>query len=296
MNLTLSAPSKTFLSGEYAVMAKGPALILNTLPRFELAITRGDGQLRGLPQGAPAEGWLRARAPVWAAFDIEFRDPHKGAGGLGASGAQFLLAHSFTTWLQSSFSRALAGPDFKDLWLDLQVLSEGRGSGADVLSQAVGQVAAIQIPVPAAHALPWPYPELEWTIVRTHQKVATHEHLAKLDRESLSLLQRPAFDCLESFGHAASEVFVSKLKNFAERLGEADLVAPATRSLVRTFLSEEWCVFAKGCGALGADTVLVFYPSEAREKALAFTRRYSLTTVASTADLTHGLEVKWHCM
>lgn len=36
MTIALSAPSKTFLVGEYAVLRGGPALLLNTSPRFRL--------------------------------------------------------------------------------------------------------------------------------------------------------------------------------------------------------------------------------------------------------------------
>jgi hypothetical protein len=293
MTLTLSAPSKTFLVGEYAVLRKAPALILNTSPRFELVVRRGPHRVEGIAPESPAGRWLRERRPLLDDYQIEFVDCHRGAGGLGASGAQFLTVHCLTTFLQSSFARALAGPDLKDVWNDLQVLSEGLGSGADVLAQAAGQVALVDVGAASARALPWPYPELGWVVVRTHRKIATHEHLRDLDRGALSLLSRPAHECVSAFGHAPAEVFVGHLKNFAARLRDSGLQAQPAQALVNLLENEDWCLMAKGCGALGADTVLCLYPAAERERVNGFLRKQSLTIVAGHADLSHGLEIRW---
>lgn len=294
MTLTLSAPSKTFMAGEYAVLAGGPALVLNTGPRFELNVVKGGGSFTGIPSGSPAGKWYEQRAPLLRDFDVTFVDPHKGAGGLGASGAQFLLLHTLTTFLQSSFEKTLDGPSLRDVWNDQQALSGGRGSGADVLAQAVGQVAQVRMQAQAATAKPWPYPEIAWTIVRTHQKIPTHEHLEMMDRQNLSLLVPPANACVEAFGEAPPEVFIGHLKAFAQRLKELGLLAAHSQSVIRMLEAEEWCLAAKGCGALGADTVLFFYPQEARERVNTFLRKSSLQAVAGLGDLSGGMEIRWH--
>lgn len=292
MKLVLSAPSKTFLVGEYAVLCQAPALVLNTSPRFELRVVKGEFSVSGIPEGAPAWRWIEQRRPVLDGWQIEFVDRHHGMGGLGASGAQFLLAHCLTTFLQSSFAQVLSGPRLEDVWNDLQVLSKGQGSGADVLAQATGHVALVDVGSASATALPWPYPELDWVILRTHQKVATHEHLRDLDRTQLSLLAKPANDCVAAFGRSGAEVFLGRLKEFAARLKEFGLQAATTVTLVNSLEREDWCLLAKGCGALGADTVLCLFPSEERERALAFLRKQSLQVIASKTDLSHGLEFK----
>lgn len=293
MTLTLSAPSKTFLSGEYAVMAGAPAIVLLTEPRFRMDVTKGSGQVVGIPEGSPARKWLALRRPLLSELKIEFHDPHGGAGGLGASGAQFLLSHCLTTFLQSSFARVLGGPVIADVWNDQQVLSEGIGSGADVLAQAAGGVAVVDAESRSAKSVDWPYPEIHWTIVRTHQKIATHEHLKKLDRARLDVLIEPAKTCAESFGQGGPGKFVENLKQFAAVLRRCELQAPAAQSLVNLLENESWCLAAKGCGALGADTVLFLYPSAERERVGAFVRKTSLQTVATQATLSHGLEMSW---
>ncbi len=266
MTLTFSAPSKTFLAGEYAVLGQAPALILNTTPRFELIARKGKTVSAGFPEESPAGLWLKARLPLLEGWSLEFKDPHGRQGGFGASSAQFIFVHCLTTYLQSSFSKITEVFDKTALWNDHQVLTHHRGSGADVLAQVQGQVAMVDVRNAYTRPLAWPYPELGFGIVRTHQKVRTHEHLAQIDKKAMSMLVRPAQACVESFGAATSEVFVGRLKAFATALKEFDLQAPASLNLMRSFEDQPWCLTSKGCGALGADTVLFLYPSEEKEK------------------------------
>ena len=295
MILTLSAPAKTFLVGEYAVLAGGPALMLSTAPRFQLRVTRGETAVIGIPTGSPAARWLDARRPLLEDFALEFIDPYEGAGGLGASGAQFLMVHVLTTFLQSAFARTIDGPDLSALWSDYRALAAGGGSGADVLAQATGGVAEVDLTLTTARARPWPYPELGWTLVRTHRRVATHEHVATLAADTPSLFVRPAQECVEAFGAAPAEVFVSKLKVFTETIAEYGLRAETTANLIERLASEPWCLLAKGCGALGAEVILILHPSteRERERVREHLRRQSLHTIATDRDMTHGLEIQW---
>lgn len=294
MTLTFSVPSKTFLVGEYAVLNRGPALVLNTSPRFELVVRRGPYQVTGIPEKSPANQWLELRQPLLESYQLEFKDPHMGQGGLGASGAQFVLVHCLTTFLQSSFARVLDGPAAHDVWNDYQVLSKSVGSGADLLAQMTGEIALVEMEDSTSKPLAWPYPEIGWSIVRTHQKVPTHHHLINIDRSEVTLLKSPAVDCTNAFGRATAEEFIGLLKIFATRLRDVGLQAPSTLSLINLLETQEWCLLAKGCGALGADTVLFLYPVENREKVNQFVRKQSLTVVASLSDLSGGLEVKWN--
>jgi len=292
MTLTFSAPSKTFLAGEYAVLGQAPALVLNTGPRFELIARRGPGPQAGFPENSPAALWLKERAPLLEGWSLEFKDPHNRQGGFGASSAQFIFVHCLTTYLQSSFAKITDVFDKASVWNDHQVLTQHRGSGADVLSQIQGQVSLVDVRNSYTKGMAWPYPELGFGIVRTHQKIRTHEHLAQIDRQSMSLLVRPATACVESFGASSSEVFVSRLKAFTHALKEFDLQAPASLNLIRLFEDQPWCLTAKGCGALGADTVLFLYPIEEKEKVGTFVRKQHLNMVATHGDLSPGLEMK----
>lgn len=290
MTIRLSLPSKTFLVGEYAVLGQAPALVLNTQPCFELVARRGDTSFTGVPEGSPARLWYEQRRPLLENWALEFFDPHQRAGGFGASSAQFTSIHTLTTFLQNSMSKIVEGLQLEPLWNDYQTLTKSRGSGADVLAQTQGGIAYVDVRTASAHRLDWPYPEIAFGIVRTHQKIKTHDHLAQIDRNQMTLLSRPASECIAAFGKSTPEVFLSRLKTFATALKEFGLQAPAALTLIRLFEEQPWCLLAKGCGALGADTVLFFYPANERERALTFIKKQSLNLVATQADLSDGLE------
>jgi mevalonate kinase len=300
MSLIVSAPSKTFLIGEYAVLNSSTALLLNTKPRFELEATRGSGKISGIPKGSPAWQWLEYRSPLLNDWDLKFHDPHLGAGGFGASGAQFLLSHSFTTFLQRG---SLRGPDLQAAWSDQQVLSDAKGSGADVIAQATGQVALVDCKSVSAEALSWPYVSLDFSIFKTAAKVFTHEHLEKFKRELNSDLGRTRQQleelsaltqaCVENFRAENAEAsFLKSFREFGQALRRFDLQAPETVKQLETLETKEWCLGAKGCGALGADTLLVIHEKARGTEVREFLRQNGLKYIASAEHLSSGLEVQ----
>jgi mevalonate kinase len=293
MTIRLSAPSKTFLTGEYAVLAGAPALIINTQPRFELVAQKvglvRDEAILGIPPDSPADRWLKQREPLLQGWSLDFKDPHKGRGGFGASSAQFLLVHAFTTYLQRSFEHW--DEDAGDLWNDYQTLTKFSGSGADVLAQLSGGIARTELKPVETEAEDWPYPEIGFMILRTGKKVATHEHLRSVDRSKLTPLLPMAVSCYEAFDTEPSETFLSHVARYAKTLRELELQAPETLKMLSKFEAEEWCLVSKGCGAYGADTGIVFYPSESRREVMQFARTQGVEIAATETDLSSGLEV-----
>src|ERR1700722_11537200 len=102
--LTLSCASKTFFLGEYSALVGGPAIIVNTAPRFQLHILNNEHPqniiCRGINAHSPAGKFLKEHWQELQYFGFEFRDPHLGHGGFGASSAQYLLCVAFITWLE----------------------------------------------------------------------------------------------------------------------------------------------------------------------------------------------------
>jgi len=284
--MRLSAPSKTFLTGEYAVLVGAPALVLCTPPRFEFIATKSSSSasiVEGIPEGSPAALWLHQRRPLFEGWKLEFKDPHDRRGGFGASGAQFLMAHAFTTLLQQG------GLAPEDIFNDYQVCSKGSGSGADILAQLKGGVSLVDVKEARAERYDWPYPELGFAIVRTGSKVPTHLHLQKLDRESLKNLIAPAEDCARSFGVDSWREFAAKVQNYEAALRGMELQVQRTTDLLQPFRQQGWCLAAKGCGAWGADTMLLMFEKGNQEEAAEFAEMQGLPFVA--VDLSGGLEV-----
>lgn len=340
MSLVLSVPSKTYLTGEYAVMVGGSAIVLNTGPRFSLranynpnsspagekavdsnlqeeaqTIRVGEGKIKGIPEQAPALKWLKQRQPLLNNWHLEFVDPHTQRGGFGASGAQFVLAHSFTSLLQMNLESAMKVVaqatsnqveiihsatkietnaldaviakidsaimllDPKDVWNDYQIFSKS-GSGADLLAQMEGHVALINMAKCEATSQGWPYKNMGFAIVRTGEKIPTHEHLASLRTENLQALKEPALDAVAAFGLAADEEFAKRVRSYGLALRELGYQAPKTLELLGPIEQQGWCLAAKGCGAFGADTLLVLFKAAEREAVLKFLQKQRLEVVA----------------
>lgn len=294
MKMILSAPSKTFLTGEYAVMVGGPALVLNTSPRFELRVSaggepehgarKGSGGCTGIPEGSPAGVWLRQRAPLLRELNLEFFDPHHKKGGFGASGAQFLLAHCVASHLQGAQEFNL-----QDIFQDYRVCAKGSGSGADILAQMTGLVARVQVDEPQSDRLEWPYEDLGFAVMRTGQKIATHTHLHTLNKQQLKSLVGPAREAATSFGQVSAEEFSRFVKAYSLALQEMKLQSPQTLKLIQPIREQPWCRAVKGCGAYGADTIVLLYAREAERQASQFCTDLGLPFV--TQELTHGLEI-----
>src|SRR3954465_7430670 len=94
---TRSVPGKVFVLGEYAVLADHPALIATVGPRFRTDFGKDSGATPGAPDfhpRSPAGRLLsQARAARVSLPSFGFVDPYRGAGGFGASTAQFALLY-----------------------------------------------------------------------------------------------------------------------------------------------------------------------------------------------------------
>lgn len=294
MTIHLSAPSKTFLSGEYAVLCGAPGLVLNTGPRFTFTATEKGAGVVGIPDGSPAALLIHENQALLKNWKLEFRDPHAGRGGFGASSGQLLFVFALVQFLRASVREALSGLDLKVLMETFHRLTGGQASGCDILAQATGQVSLVIPQAMQAAAQPWPYPNLNFAILRTGVKIQTHEHLAQLERDSLESLNGPAGACAESFGRATVEQFIGALRTYAWQLRSMGLQAPTSLQILEKVEAQPWCQLAKGCGALGADTVLVFFAAQDTSVALEYLRGQSWECVATTADLTSGLQMTWN--
>lgn len=309
MTLKLEAPSKTFLVGEYAVLAGGSAIVLNTSPRFSLIATKKSAaglngevaDVRDIAQASPAGKWLEHRRPLVKDWNIEFIDPHHGRGGFGASGAQFLMVHSLTTFFQSSVSRAVEGYSTKDLWNDFRTLSNGEGSGADVLAQSVGGAAIVNMEHRMAEGKAWPFADLEFLIVRTQEKIPTHEHLREFNIESVKELIAPAEVCVKAFqagladgkSPEVTQRFVESVNTYGIHLQKLGLQVPRTLELLKQIRTVDGVQAAKGCGALGADTILVLVTRSELGQVIEHLQVLGLEVVASADDLSEGLTMNW---
>lgn len=266
MALTLSIPGKTFLAGEYLALDGGMALLAMTGPRYRVRVSPGSAVFLGFPENSPADRFLKRRAEAFISLNIEFRDPHRGAGGFGASTAQYLaLASIERSGLE--LGRGRVNLDEKRLLENYRLDSwDGRGrapSGADLIGQLHGGFTFFERATGHISREEWPFDDLRGFLIRTGKKVATHEHLrdlGELKTEDFAAIMagvRAAWSSGDGAG------FADGIREYSRRLQADRLVVDHTLSLLHDLLWLDGVKAAKGCGALGADVVLALIEPEA---------------------------------
>jgi len=255
----LSVPSKTFLIGEYVALEGGPALLLNTTPRFGLEVQK-DNKV--------------------------FRDPHRSRGGFGASGAEALLL-AYADALNEDRSRDAFGL-LETVEKQKKQMGWSLGSGYDVLSMMAGKVAFVERKSHQLESFDWPFANLDWILLRGKNKIATHTHLESLKRNNFSGVSEISKNVVESFKNRVELEFIEGVQNFARELCQLGLVEADVENNLAEIRKIEGVRAAKGCGALGADTQLVLVASEKRGAVLNALKKFEIIDCI----LSEGLKVE----
>lgn len=299
--LVISAPGKTFLVGEYLALEGGPSLVLTTRPRFELRLipskSNEENQLTDcswqdlpgiFPVNSPAWNFVQGRVEELRNWRGRFLDPHKGAGGLGASTAQFALIFAFHDLLKQkktiddelqysatkSLRRSLLTTSTLRNYQDYAWNGEGVApSGADFMAQMAGGISWLddrdqgqsEEMSLVQESLTWPFRELGFCLIRTGKKLATHEHLrssaGNLTVEFRVRMGQAVELSKKALQEANEEALVIAVRIAGEALESAGRVAHHTQEILRQLRDEcDFVLAAKGCGAMGADVVLVLHP------------------------------------
>ncbi len=255
--MKLSLPSKTFLLGEYAVLQGGRALLLGHPPLFRCSIEDG-ASASPFHAESPAGRWLASHP---AASRLTFDDPHKGKGGFGGSGAEFLCAWAASLEAEPPRPQDPHAIFAWNAWEDFRTLG-GTGSGADILTQAFGvnREAPFFLHVDlAGRSLSELFPPRncgELSLFHTGKKLATHEQKAppSLPMAELEALTEGAREQLES---GLFRSFAESLSAYGEKLAALGLLAPHAAQALSGLKGVPQVLGAKGCGAMGADVLVV---------------------------------------
>lgn len=286
-SLAFTVPGKSFLAGEYLALKGGPSLLFASKPRFELLTKPGTGKTEGIHPESPAGKLIRDHRDFFANYDLNFIDPHEGRGGWGASTAQFLTAFVFNEWRASceletlkslSISRLLESY-WKYAWN-----GEGhRPSGADLVAQYKGSLTLFERLTGHVGVYGWTFADIDFALIPTGKKLATHEHLKALQDFDSTGLEAAVAILRAALVSGDSAEFVKGIKANAKALADLDFVAPHTQELCADMLKKPGVLAAKGCGALGADVMLVVFEKNQREQ---------FKNQVTSKGLSHGFEIQ----
>lgn len=317
----ISVASKTFLVGEYAALLKSPCLVLNTTPRFSLELRHKHNEFIAHHDNfnsiTPAGKFLHVHYKDFEHNDIQFFDPHYGRGGFGASSAQFALLYLAQKYKNKSLgvipseARDLpinGDPSSQKALLGMTVGNEITGiieayqqyawnglgskpSGADVISQLHGHICYIDFAKGKTETFDWPFEELDFFLVHTNNKLATHEHLKfvkSIDCEPLNSITAHAY---QAFKLNDPYLLIDSINAYSMALEKQGYVAANTQKILTELKKQDIILAAKGCGALGADVLLIVYAIEQQSQVKNWLNLRGFNIMASKKDITSGYNI-----
>lgn len=246
-------PSKTFLLGEYAAIAEASAIILNTGPYFELCLTNTAQRSDIHPQSPAGLWWQRVKQEP---YGLSFEDPYQGLGGLGASSAQFLGSYLAGNYLNQSTPTI---PELLEAYYESAWSGVGlRPSGYDVIAQSQQGCVYINKQNNSLQSYPWPFKELSFLLLHTKTKLATHHHLQQAALPACTdVLSLIVDEAREAFEQSNSEQLIHAINLYQHHLNALNLLAPHSLELIEQLKTNPKILAIKGCGALGADVLLL---------------------------------------
>lgn len=275
-------PAKTFLLGEYAAVDEASAIVLTTLPCFELTLNE-EKRLQGIHPDSPAGLWWHQQKHknhglIWS-------DPYKGCGGLGASSAQFLGAYLASCYLKNKV------PTVQEMLNEYyQVSWTGTGlrpSGYDVLAQSQSACVFINKQKHLLKSYPWVFKDLSFILLHTGTKLATHNHLQDSTLPTqIEFLSTIVDEAQKGFEQGNSDLLISAINQYHQKLTELNLVAQHSLELIRKLKAYPEVKAIKGCGALGADVLLILTASKDLDSLTQKCLELKLSVLATEGNLT----------
>jgi len=164
-------------------------------------------------------------------------------------------------------------------------------SGYDVISQWTGKVTYIDVKNKVLKKFDWPFNDLSFVLIKSSEKIPTHEHLKSLDQIPEKELRACVAKALKAFETKNQKLLIESINENFKALKKAKLVAPQALKTIEKLANHEDVLAVKGCGALGADVFCVLVKNEKLPQFISYGRSENLNMVASEKDLSHGIEV-----
>ncbi len=290
----LSVAGKTFLAGEYLALTGGPALVLSTEPRFRLQVSRVSKSPNPFHPESPAGKLWLMDSEFFSQYQLKFIDPYQ-IGGFGASSAQFALLHAFYQLKEEVFGEAERFFDWHQMLKDYRALGKTEGqtpSGADIVGVCAGGITWFDRNNGKLQTFAWPFAEFDFFVAHTGKKLATHEHLKALPEFSVQGFEEAMGEIQRGLSHLKFDSFVKGLRMYRRLLTEKGWVAEHTAEKLKILDADERVLFAKGCGAMGSDVILVLCEKYHSKEVQSLLWANELQVIADSSQLGQGLQIR----
>lgn len=260
-------PSKTFLFGEYAILADAPAVILATPPFFELISCNKSGW----HEDSAAAKILANSEPKYTLGQSDFK-------GLGRSGAECIAS-----WLH--FAKQ---PNINELIDLFKQNINYSASGADIVCMWLGYCTDFT----ENSSKPWPFEGLDIGIWATKTQIATHTHLQTKPDVPAELIAC-AKNCYTAWKTEDKNKIIEGINEYQAALVEANLQLDSSSNLVTKILQVPEVLASKACGALGADIILTISQTDSRQSIIDSVSSIGLTKIFVGNYAVPGIAQQW---
>lgn len=284
MEFTFQVPGKTFLLGEYAVLRSAPALIMCHDPSYVFRVSHqkreGLISLQEFFHPESPAGYLVHHSALREAQIFLSCQHEYGQGGFGLSTAEFWMAHQLLRLMDRSGQRDFLSAaslqldvDHLDLlqtyWRVFDAQKRNRPSGADLQAQSKGGLCYVDQKQSVLQSMHWPFQDLCLLVIPTGKKLKTHQHLQNMQQMDLGDLVRLSETILTVLKQGDQGIFVALVQQYGQLLEQKGLLAPATKELMGSLRQISGVLAVKGCGAMGADSMLSVVETAQKEQIVA---------------------------
>lgn len=176
-----------------------------------------------------------------------------------------------------------------------------KGSGADLVAQWQGGFVEFSPSPFLLRKSFWPFKERNFFIVPTGYKVKTHEHLSSLrargtrefPQKSLVSLNFYVKEGLRALEQNNWMRFVTAIHLFQDSLEKMSLVAEGTSLLLKEIRTWPEVQAVKGCGALGGDTLALFFENSQESVIERRLTTLGLSSFVSSQNVAEGFKAEW---
>ena len=302
----ISCPSKTFIIGEYAVLNEASAILLNTKPRFSCLIKQGvkdsilssredllqdsSGKIFSnidIFQNKYIKEWIKKYSIGSQKCLLEWSDPHNGRGGFGFSTAQFNILYAYSCYLKDISIEKVKS---KEVWRTYRGMDfEGcPPSGADLIAQWADGLCVFKQKPLSVESYMAVFPSLDYFILRTGEKLDTYKYLKEFQKPETYDLEKIVTDAVVALETRNENQFIESVNEYRKVLLKKNLVTNTTKNILEKISTIKNIKAYKGCGAMGAETVILFFDTEHKEEIKQELLDFEI--IADKEQITYGVE------
>lgn len=286
--MSLIIPGKTFLVGEYSALVGGSVLGLATGPGFKIDYQSKPKAkvVQDFSMESPAGQLLQDNSSFFENLKIKIQDGFTPYGGFGKSTAEFLSAqmHLGIGTELGNFEK------IRQIYKDCSLKSGAEVSGLDLAIQYFGGVTYYEHSSESYSQGPWAYPQYDFILISTGQKVKTHEHIQSLNKPMLASLNPLCEQVIASYFKKNIQEFVAGLKAWSELLESSGFLSAESKNLKTKLEKNRDILCVKPCGAMGADVILVLCELEKSLSVQKSFQNLKLKVQATSLDLMDGVQ------